>query len=91
MLIIDAEGNTRPLHVGRLKVERRPLISVLFSNQKGQEGRVLLQNAETVRVVDAHGAPVSVTSLEAGMRLTTWSDASGRHVGQTIESEVTEH
>ena len=91
VLIIDAEGNTRPLHVGRLKVERRPLISVLFSNQKGQEGRVLLQNAETVRVVDARGTPVSVTALETGMRLISRSDATGRHVGQPIESEVTEH
>ena len=91
VLITDAEGNTRPLHVGRLKVERRPLISVLFSNQKGQEGRVILQNAETVRVVDARGTPVSVTALETGMHLTSRSDASGRHVGQPIESEVTEH
>lgn len=91
VLITDAEGNTRPLHVGRLKVERRPLISVLFSNQKGQEGRVLLQNAETVRVVDARGTPVSVTALETGMRLISRSDATGRHVGQPIESEVTEH
>ncbi|MGB0726979.1 MAG: 3-dehydroquinate synthase II [Candidatus Poseidoniaceae archaeon] len=91
LLITDAEGNTRPLHVGRLKIERRPLISVLFSNQKGQEGRVLLQNAETVRVVDARGTPVSVTALETGMRLISRSDATGRHVGQPIESEVTEH
>lgn len=91
VLVIDSLGHSRSVPVGRVKVERRPFISVLFSNQKGQEGRVLLQNAETVRVVDAHGAPVSVTGLEAGMRLTTWSDASGRHVGQTIESEVTEH
>tara|TARA_B100000925_G_scaffold124439_1_gene92566 strand:+ start:1204 stop:2223 length:1020 start_codon:yes stop_codon:yes gene_type:complete len=91
VMITDAEGNNRCLRVGRLKIERRPLISVLFSNQKGQEGRVLLQNAETVRVVDARGTPVSVTALETGMRLISWSDASGRHVGQPIESEVTEH
>ena len=91
VLITDADGKTRSLRVGRLKIERRPLISVLFSNQKGQEGRVLLQNAETVRVVDARGTPVSVTALETGMRLISRSDATGRHVGQPIESEVTEH
>ena len=91
VLIADAVGKTRCLRVGRLKIERRPLISILFSNQKGQEGRVLLQNAETVRVVDARGTPVSVTALEAGMRLISRSDVTGRHVGQPIESEVTEH
>ena len=91
VLITDADGKTRCLRVGRLKIERRPLISILFSNQKGQEGRVLLQNAETVRVVDARGTPVSVTALETGMRLISRSDVTGRHVGQPIESEVTEH
>ena len=91
VLITDGAGTSRSALVGRMKVERRPLISVSFRNQKGQEGRVILQNAETVRVVDARETPVSVTAVASGMRLMTWSDASGRHVGRPIESEVTEH
>ena len=91
VLVTDPTGTSRTLVVGRLKVERRPFLSVVFNDEKGQEGRVLLQNAETVRVVDARGTPVSVTALETGMRLISRSDASGRHVGRPIESEVTEH
>ena len=91
VLVVDAKGASRSLVVGRMKVERRPFISVTYINEKGQEARVVLQNAETVRLVDARGTPMSVTTIEAGMSLIAWNDASGRHVGQAIESEVTEH
>jgi 3-dehydroquinate synthase II len=74
-----------------MKIERRPFLSVVFKDEKGQEGRVILQNAETVRLVDARGSPMSVTAIETGMRLITRSDTTGRHVGRPIESEVTEH
>ncbi|RJU99557.1 MAG: 3-dehydroquinate synthase II [Candidatus Poseidoniales archaeon] len=91
VLVTDPTGTSRTLVVGRLKVERRPFLSVVFNDEKGQEGRVILQNAETVRLVDARGSPMSVTAIETGTRLITWYDSTGRHVGQPIESEVTEH
>jgi 3-dehydroquinate synthase II len=91
VLVTDPTGTSRTLIVGRMKIERRPFLSVVFNDEKGQEGRVILQNAETVRLVDARGSPMSVTAIETGMRLITRSDSTGRHVGQPIESEVTEH
>ena len=91
ILVTDPTGTSRTLIVGRMKIERRPFLSVVFNDEKGQEGRVILQNAETVRLVDARGRPMSVTAIETGMRLITWFDGTGRHVGQPIESEVTEH
>jgi 3-dehydroquinate synthase II len=91
VLVTDPTGTSRTLIIGRMKIERRPFLSVVFKDEKGQEGRVILQNAETVRLVDARGSPMSVTAIETGMRLITRSDTTGRHVGRPIESEVTEH
>lgn len=51
VLVVDPEGRQRTATVGRVKIESRPLVLLEARTGNGQVHSVLLQNAETVRVV----------------------------------------
>jgi 3-dehydroquinate synthase II len=55
VLVVDAQGRSRPVLVGRVKIESRPLLLVEVEVE-GQSHSVLLQNAETVCLVTSAGA-----------------------------------
>jgi hypothetical protein len=55
VLVVDAQGRSRPVLVGRVKIESRPLLLVEVEVE-GQRHSVLLQNAETVCLVTSAGA-----------------------------------
>jgi 3-dehydroquinate synthase II len=100
VLLVGREGEVRASHVGRLKVERRPLI-LLEAEAKGRTFSTILQNAETVRLVTPEGH-VSVTSLEEGhtvlVHLPGLEDGaesaekagSGRHFGRAVPERIIE-
>ena len=56
----------------------------------GVEGAVFLQNAETIRVVDTKGTPISVVNLKKGDEILVRTDIAGRHFGMRIEEEIKE-
>jgi 3-dehydroquinate synthase class II len=49
--VVDAAGKRRKELVGRVKIERRPLVLVEAKTEKGEEYSILLQNAETVKLI----------------------------------------
>jgi len=93
VLAADARGGSRPLTVGRCKVEPRPLLLVSFEAE-GAKGQVFLQQAETVRLlVEGGGGEVSarsVTEVRPGDRLVVRQSRRGTHVGRQIEASVEE-
>ena len=50
VLIVNAKGQTRIAHIGRCKVEKRPMLLV-FAKLKEREITIYLQNAETINLV----------------------------------------
>jgi 3-dehydroquinate synthase II len=90
VLIANRLGGTRHLPVGRVKVERRPLLLLRYRDGKGQEGHALLQNAETVRAVGPEGHARSITTIQTNDRVVVWSGGGARHLGKHIASEVKE-
>ncbi len=89
VLITDYKGNTSVGVVGRLKVEKRPLILVK-ALVNGREATTLLQNAETIRLTDPEGKPVSVVVLNPGDKVLVAMEGSGRHFGMKIDETITE-
>ncbi len=89
-LIVAHDGKTRAGTVGRAKVERRPLL-LIKAEAKGREFSVILQNAETIRLVTPEGAPVSVVELKPGMETLVFLEKAGRHFGMKIEETIEEH
>ena len=88
VLICDKDGNTRVASVGRCKIEKRPLLMVKATDGK-REYSVMLQNAETIKVVGREGAK-SVTKLVAGDKILAKLETGGRHFGMAIEETIAE-
>ncbi|BDA42244.1 3-dehydroquinate synthase [Coccomyxa sp. Obi] len=96
VVVADAQGRQRTAIVGRIKVERRPLVLVEAETADGQAHSLLLQNAETVRLVGPsesqpplrESRPMTVESsaaAEDGMGI-RWQaiSVSELHVGQLV-------
>jgi 3-dehydroquinate synthase II len=89
VLIADYQGKAASATVGRVKIERRPLV-LLRALVGGREAATILQNAETIRLTDTDGSAVSVVSLNPGDRVLAAAEAGGRHFGMKIEETISE-
>lgn len=89
VLIVNFEGRSCPAVVGRAKVERRPLVLV-EAEEGGQAISVILQNAETIRLTQPDGKPVSLVDLQKGSDILVYREKSGRHVGVKIDETIVE-
>ena len=88
-LIVNWEGKTQEVIVGRIKIEKRPMLLVEGTCSK-QKVSLVLQNAETIRLVTPEGKPVSVVSLKPGDEVLGHIEKSGRHFGMKIEETIVE-
>ena len=83
--VVDREGRSRPVVVGRIKIERRPLILV-ETEVKGWTVKTIAQNAETIRFVTDSGSK-AVTELKAGDEVLVYHQLGGRHFGALVSEE----
>ncbi|MCK4261845.1 3-dehydroquinate synthase II, partial [bacterium] len=88
-LIVNHQGRTQVAVVGRAKVERRPLLLV-EGKVKKKKISLILQNAETIRLVNPEGKPISVVALKKGSLVLAYLEEPGRHFGIKIEETVVE-
>jgi len=86
---VNASGQSVPLVVGRVKIERRPLLLVEATGPKGPVSTIL-QNAETIRLVDTDGKAISVVKLKPGDEVLGYVEEAGRHFGHRIKETITE-
>jgi len=89
VLLVDAKGEGRLGVVGRVKIERRPLLLV-EAELEGKSFKTLLQNAETINLVGKDGAPISVTKLKPGDKVLVHVERAGRHFGVSVEETAVE-
>ncbi len=89
VLGVDYKGNTRPVVIGRLKIEKRPLMLV-EAEHNGKTIRTILQNAETIRLVDKDGKAVSITALKGGDEVLAYIEDKGRHFGMKVDETIAE-
>lgn len=89
ILVSDPEGRTRSVVLGRVKIERRPLLLVVAETAEGARAHALLQNAETIRLVGPQGTR-SVVDLQEGDAVLVRLDAGGRHFGMSVDETVLE-
>ncbi len=89
ILITDYTGDTVEGTVGRLKIEKRPLM-VIEAKVDGKKISTILQNAETIRLTAPDGNPVSVVSLKSGDKILVAIEEGGRHFGHKIDETILE-
>ncbi len=86
---IDADGEQKDAIVGRVKIERRPL-TLVEADVDGAVIKTLLQNAETIKLVGADGAPISIANLKIGDEVLVHFEDSARHFGMKIDETIIE-
>jgi len=86
--VVGRSGASRTATVGRVKIERRPMI---YLEAQVGEGRIstLLQNAETIKLVTPEGT-ISVVDLKPGDRVMAYLEGGARHFGMSIEESIVE-
>lgn len=89
VLIVDFKGQTTVGTVGRIKIEKRPLMLVTARVDENLVSTIV-QNAETIRLTAPDGRPVSIVNLNPGDRILVATEAAGRHFGHKIDESITE-
>ena len=88
-LVVNHKGETFNSYVGRVKIEKRPmlLVEAVYGNKHFS---IILQNAETIRLTRKSGKPVSVVKLKKGDKVLAYIESQGRHFGIKIQETITE-
>jgi 3-dehydroquinate synthase II len=89
VLVSDAKGSAHTAIIGRTKIERRPLLLV-EAEADGSKVSLILQNAETIRLVGGNGEAISVVSLATGDRVMGCVLEGGRHFGMAVKETIRE-
>jgi 3-dehydroquinate synthase II len=89
VLIADRDGKTSGATVGRVKIEKRPML-LIKAESGGKEHTMILQNAETIRLVKEGGSPVSVISIKPGDKILGHIEKGGRHFGMAVDESILE-
>jgi 3-dehydroquinate synthase II len=85
ILIVDREGRSRVTNICRTKIEWRPLL-LIEAGCENKTFKVILQNAETIRLVTKNGSK-SVKELAKGDTVLVHIQEGGRHFGKLVKEE----
>lgn len=94
LLAVDIQGRTRLVTVGRVKVERRPLLLIKARVDVDGEKRFIntfLQNDWHVRIMGADRKVRNSTLVQPGERLLAYTDVPGRHTGIKVSETIVEN
>lgn len=89
VLVVDHEGNAREVTVGRIKIEARPLLSIVVE-ANGQLINTIVQDDWHIRLLGINGEPHNASSLNEDTVLATYICEPGRHVGIKIDENIIE-
>jgi 3-amino-4-hydroxybenzoic acid synthase len=84
VLAVGADGRTRRVVVGRIKLESRPLLTIRAHSEDGVEVCLIVQDDWHVRVLGPGGAVLNVTELKPGDPLMGYVATEQRHVGWPV-------
>jgi 3-dehydroquinate synthase II/3-amino-4-hydroxybenzoic acid synthase len=89
VLVVDTEGNTREVSVGRVKIEMRPLLRIVV-DADGVEVNTIVQDDWHIRIFGGNGEPRNASSIKKGDELLVYICEGGRHVGIKIDEMIVE-
>ncbi|PXA04447.1 3-dehydroquinate synthase [Coraliomargarita sinensis] len=89
MVVHAGSGAQRMVPIGRIKIEKRPLLRII-ARYAGKRISATLQQADSVRLMRQAGEVVDVKSVQPGDSVCFLSDQPGRHLGERIEEDIQE-
>jgi len=89
VMLVNHTGKSKTAYLGRNKIEKRPMILV-EADAEGAPVSLVMQNAETIRLVGTDGKAISITGLKAGDKVLARVEKSGRHFGMKVDETLIE-
>jgi len=89
VLLVDFQGKSQTAYLGRNKIEKRPMM-LIEAEAQGQPISLVMQNAETIRLVSPEGKAISITSLKPGDKVLGHIEKAGRHFGMQVDETLIE-
>lgn len=83
-LAVRADGRTRRIVVGRIKLESRPMLSISAVSPEGVAVNLIVQDDWHVRVLGPGGSVLNVTELKPGDQMLGYIATDKRHVGWPV-------
>ena len=93
VLVVNTNGGAKKVTVGRVKIETRPMLRLeLEIDKHGKKIRFnyIGQNAETIRLVNSVGTPVSIVDIKVGDKVLVHIGPEATHFGIKIEESIIE-
>ncbi|MBN1391868.1 MAG: 3-dehydroquinate synthase II [Sedimentisphaerales bacterium] len=89
VMVVDFQGKSQTAYLGRNKIEKRPMMFI-EAEAEGQPISLVMQNAETIRLVSPDGKAISITSLKPGDKVLGHIEKAGRHFGMQVDETLIE-
>jgi len=89
VMLVNVQGRSQTAYLGRNKIEKRPMM-LIEAQAEGQPISLVMQNAETIRLVSPDGQPISITNLKTGDKVLGHIEKAGRHFGMQVEETLIE-
>jgi len=89
VLLVNFHGKSQTAYLGRNKIEKRPMM-LIEADAEGMPISLVMQNAETIRLVDPQGKAVSITTLKPGDKVLAHIEKAGRHFGMKVDETLIE-
>jgi len=89
VLLVDFQGKSQTAYLGRNKIEKRPMI-LIEAEAESEPISLVMQNAETIRLVSPEGEAISITSLKPGDKVLGHIEKAGRHFGMQVDETLVE-
>ncbi len=89
VLVVDFKGKSQTAYLGRNKIEKRPMM-LIEAEAEGKPISLVMQNAETIRLVSPDGKAISITSLKPGDKVLGHIEKAGRHFGMQVDETLIE-
>ncbi|WP_232323908.1 3-dehydroquinate synthase II family protein [Catenuloplanes japonicus] len=90
VLAVGADGRTRSVTVGRIKIETRPLLAIDAVAPGGETVNLIVQDDWHVRVLGPGGTVLNSTALRPGDEILGCLPDADRHVGYPIDETCVE-
>ena len=87
--MVDVEGNTRIVSIGRVKIEQRPLLKIEAKIGK-DEINTIVQDDWHIRIFGENRMVLNASSIKRGDKVLAYVCSSGRHVGIKIDENIIE-
>jgi 3-dehydroquinate synthase II len=89
VMIVNFHGKSQTAYLGRNKIEKRPMM-LIEAEADGRPISLVLQNAETIRLVSPEGKAISVTALKPSDKVLGHIEKAGRHFGMQVDETLIE-